>query len=239
MKTNKILLIITIFILAMSSTQAEYRIYNNVEDFEADKWAICEAATDGCNNYIMVDWKVWWGTKKYCWPDFTPEWNCTKYKEDSITTMSITTTAVPETTSSDIVACTMEYAPVCWVDWKTYWNKCMAVSWAKVEIDYNWECITKKELSENDKNFYNTIKNRLDSKYQERVIKVVEKYQEKIENLTKTQQERINKKMINLLEQNISKLLLQYPQDTALPEKVNNVYLILTMFKFELMKLSF
>lgn len=44
--------------------------------------------------------------------------------------------------------CTMEYMPVCWSDWQTYWNKCGACSqW----LDYytNWECISQKTIDEN------------------------------------------------------------------------------------------
>jgi hypothetical protein len=43
----------------------------------------------------------------YC-ADHTPEWTCTKYKEDIITTMSLD--IVEE---NNVVMCTMEYAPVC------------------------------------------------------------------------------------------------------------------------------
>lgn len=37
-------------------------------------------------------------------------------------------------------ACTMEYAPVCWVDNQTYGNACMA---DEVAIAYQWECKTE------------------------------------------------------------------------------------------------
>lgn len=41
--------------------------------------------------------------------------------------------------SEDMVMCTMDYNPVCWVDWKTYGNTCWAWA-AKVEVAYKWEC---------------------------------------------------------------------------------------------------
>jgi hypothetical protein len=37
---------------------AEYKIYDNVLDFEKAKGEVCEAATDGCNNYFMTNGKV-------------------------------------------------------------------------------------------------------------------------------------------------------------------------------------
>lgn len=40
----------------------------------------------------------------------------------------------------DAIMCTMQYDPVCWVDWKTYWNSCVATAQNKVQIAYKWEC---------------------------------------------------------------------------------------------------
>jgi hypothetical protein len=55
MKTKNILLFVLATILTLTSVNADYRIYNNMEDFEKEKGAVCEAATDGCNNYFMND----------------------------------------------------------------------------------------------------------------------------------------------------------------------------------------
>ena len=118
-------LMLSFFLLLWAN--AQYVVYDNVEDFENAKGSICEAATDGCNNYFMIDWKVMWWTRMFC-EDHKVEWNCTKYKEDIVTIDSI----------DEAVFCTMDYSPVCWVDWKTYSNRCWAEEQAKVEVDYFW-----------------------------------------------------------------------------------------------------
>ena len=234
---NTFMSLVALF-LAIWSTSAEYVIYDKVEDFENAKWSICEAATDWCNNYFLKDWKVAWWTRMACKPDFKPEWSCTKFKEDVITTK-----AFPVTTSVDTeeapVACTMEYMPVCWVDWITYGNKCWAEKWAKVEIAYEWECKKKWELSENDNNFYLTIKDRLDAKYQDWVNNVLVKYEKLLSKYSDSKKSKINELMVEKMEEKITKFLLKFPQDKALDKKDNDKYLFYTLLKFELMKLNY
>lgn len=177
---RKLVLLISTLFISVLSVSAEYVLYDKVEDFENVKWAICEAATDGCNNYFLTDWKVVGGTKMACSPEFKPEWSCTKFKDNIVTTE-----AMPVTTSLDDaeapVACTMEYAPMCWVDWVTYGNKCTA---GKKEIAYAWECDT----------YINTAKlanyKKTTAKYDKKLAKVktekLEKWIEKVNKMIET-----------------------------------------------------
>lgn len=67
--------------------------------------------------------------------------------------------------SDDMVMCTMDYNPVCWVDWKTYGNACWAWA-AKVEIAYKWECNVDNVslVDEKTKNIIDTNVNNLFNK---------------------------------------------------------------------------
>lgn len=195
--TNKLLLWVVTGLLTLSWVNADYKIYDNVSDFEKDKGAVCEAATDGCNNFFMNNGKVMWGTLMACPEEQKIEWTCTKYKDNVMTTKML-----PTTTNLEMVE--------------------------NMEVTSN--------LSENDQNFYNTIKNRLDIKYQNAVGKIMISFDKKLSKFSNDKQNIIKKIMIEKIENKISDILLQYPQDIALPKKVNNRYLTYTLLKFELMK---
>lgn len=139
------------------------------------------------------------------------------------------------------VMCTMQYDPVCWVDWVTYGNSCSA--W-KVKIAYVWECNINSWVSEgsdwltNDERLYNHIKTTLWEKYQSRVDNVLKNYTNRIAKFSKVKKQKVNTSVITALENEIFKITMKYPQDIALPESVNNAYLTITLLKMEIEKLN-
>ena len=80
---------------------------------------------------------------------------------------TITRSTSPD--DADQKVCTMQYEPVCWVDGVTYGNACMAND---VEIAYEWMCFAD-ELSDNDKNYYETLQTRVSADFQSEVKSVI------------------------------------------------------------------
>lgn len=242
---KNILSTIILFTLSLSLVSAEVwgtitrsitsspTVYKTSEEFLKAEWATCESATDGCNTISIWNWALWASTEMYCeniyWVNGQEKWSCKKQKEVVV--------------EEGPTMCTMQYDPVCWVDWVTYGNSCSA--W-KVKVAYTWECNLESWVSEgsewwyewisNDEKFYNHIKATLDTKYQTKVNTILKNYNKKIEKLSVSKKQKINTKIVSALENEINKLLMKYPQDISLPTSVNNAYLSITLLKMEIEK---
>lgn len=263
---KKITIILFWIILAwLSLVSAEYRIYDNKADFEKEKWAICEAATDWCNSYFMQDGKVAWWTLMYC-ADKPIERSCTKFKDWVMTTKAMPISVV---NSGSIIWTVTKIEN--WKDWKQVyilwddnkeyttaisvisdkianWKYSDIVKWTKIKINYSdksdnlliWdseEIIKSTLTSVNDINFYNNIKSKLDINSLKYVNSTLIKYKWILEKIK--DKEQYNKKVIAKLDKIISNFLLQFQQDRWLKEKDNMKYLKWSLLKLELQQLKF
>lgn len=250
----------------LSIANAEYKLYDNMADFEKEKWAICEAATDWCNNYFMTDGKIAWWTLIYC-QDKPVEWSCTKYKEWAMVTKSMPVVDIINSWSITWIVIKIEnwkdwvQATILWTDNIEYntaisvisdkitnWKLSDIVIWAKIKVNYddksdnmlfwNSEEIIKSTLtSDNDKNFYNSIKSKLDIDSLRYVNSAIKKYIPIIDKVIK--KDEYNKRVIAKLETIITNYLLQFPQDKWLSDRDNTKYLKRSLLKFELQQLKF
>lgn len=238
---KNILSAIILFTLSLSLVSAEVwgtitrsitsspTVYKTSAEFLKAEWKTCEVATDGCNTIGIWNWALWASTMMYCediyWAKAQEKWSCKTQK----------TPVVEEWPTM----CTMQYDPVCWVNWVTYGNSCSA--W-KVAVAYAGECNLESWVSEwsewmsNDESLYNHIKSTLDIKHQAKVNTILKNYNKKTEKLSSVKKQKLNTKVVFALENEISKLLMKYPQDISLPTSVNNVYLSITLLKMEIEK---
>lgn len=206
-------------------------VYKTSEEFLKAEGNTCEVATDGCNTITIWNWALWASTMMYCEDIYgtngQEKWQCKKQKEPVV--------------EEGPTMCTMQYDPVCGVDWVTYGNSCSA--W-KVKIAYTWECNSNSwniEVSDwltNDDRLYNHIKATLSKKAQQKVWIVLKKYETRISKFSEGKKQEVNTSVIKALENEIFKITMKYPQDIALPESVNNAYLTITLLKMEIEKLN-
>lgn len=236
------------------------KIYPTQEEFLKAEWNTCEVATDGCNTITIWNWALWASTEMYCedvyGEKWTYKWSCKKQKEPVLVwndkdenwciwsawyVWNAEKKECVRPWEEEPIMCTMQYDPVCGVDWVTYGNSCSA--W-KVKIAYKGECNLESWVSEgsdwltNDERLYNHIKTTLWEKYQSRVDNVLKNYNNRIAKFSKIKKQKVNTSVITALENEISKITMKYPQDIALPESVNNAYLTITLLKMEIEKLN-
>lgn len=235
-------------------------VYKTSEEFLKAEGNTCEVATDGCNTITIFNWTLWASTEMYCtdvyWDKWSYKWSCKKQKETALVwndkdengciwsawySWNETKKECVRAWEEEPIMCTMQYDPVCGVDWVTYGNSCSA--W-KVKIAYTWECNSNSwniEVSDwltNDERLYNHIKATLSKKAQQKVWIVLKKYENRISKFSEGKKQEVNTSVIKALENEIFKITMKYPQDIALPESVNNAYLTITLLKMEIEKLN-
>lgn len=117
------------------------------------------------------------------------------------------------------------------------------ISWVNADNndDESWimlittTSIEETSLSDNDQNFYDTINKRLKNNHKAQVNIALDKYGVIVKNRVNHTEVELKEKLLDRTNKMITELLMKYPADKALPEKVNNIYLSLTLFKFDVM----
>lgn len=153
--------------------------FHSKEIFELVKWATCKAASDGCNTLGFENGKIAFTTEMYC-PDHTPTYSCTKEEEP--------------------VMCTMQYEPVCWVNWVTYGNSCMA---GGAKIAYEWEC---SSLSQDERVLLDETSEKLNENTLTHINSALEKYKNIVSEKAVSEQSKVHKKVIAKADSYINKL---------------------------------
>lgn len=88
--------------------------------------------------------------------------------------------------SNEVKMCTMDYTPVCWINWTTYWNACSA--WEN-KIAYKWECnnyVNNSYYTILQNKYSPSIKKNILNYDSDKLIQVLEKIDIAIENVKKS-----------------------------------------------------
>jgi hypothetical protein len=92
----------------------------------------------------------------------------------------------------------------------------------------------ESKVSDNDMNLYKHIKKTLDKKYLKLEQKFIKNIEAKTSKMSETVRRNYLESYADKIDELTSKFLMQYPQDIALPEKANNIYLTLELLEQEI-----
>lgn len=99
---------------------------------------------------------------------------------------------------------------------------------------------TEYKLSEDDRDFYNSVRSMLGSSYTQRVDKAIMKYYDTINMSDLSEEEKLQKheQIIKRVETMIFNLVSKYPEDSVPPVAIRDKYMKLQLIMFELMILD-
>lgn len=124
-------------------------------------------------------------------------------------------------------------------DWKFWGTTLMMCYWENGwEFKPQYSCIKYKwELSQNDQNQYDVFRKAVDKNFVSQLDKLVKSFDEKVAKLDEAQKREAAYKIISKIDDVLmEKVHLKYPQDKALPKKVNDFYMKLSLVKLSLSK---
>ncbi len=120
-------------------------------------------------------------------------------------------------------------------------------SWTKMHCAWHiqeWTCTKYEEWimttmslpnqTENDLNFHDTIMDRLDDKYINWVDNTIKKYNSLTSNLSNSKRHSLKNSLMNKIDNYLFKITMSVPQDTKMPDNINNAYLMLNLLKLKL-----
>lgn len=131
-------------------TMYEDKNLNEKEQTENNNIWVCPMDMKQCPDWNWV-WRTWPNCKFDC-----SEVEPNKIEEENNENNNLEEGGTGEM-GWNMVMCTMQYDPVCWIDWKTYSNSCVAKQQNNVEIAYKWECNANNPETENFMNTENFV----------------------------------------------------------------------------------
>lgn len=109
--------------------------------------------------------------------------------------------------------------------------------WYPEDFEPEWQCVSYFSdsivwFSQSDKNEFNTLLERTPDTDKEIVAGGVQKVNNILSKYPVSQRDRIEDQILESIDTAIFKLIMQYPQDIALPDSVSRIYDILRLFRY-------